>query len=114
MFLRAAATLTRLFAFPPFFPMSLAVIGIEPQSNTASVSCDSLTRMDSNSHPLRHSMSPISVIDIRYGTPLKQESNQQLVTRMALKYGRAEQDIRLLMALDDDLIDGVGRMAEDE
>lgn len=62
---------------------------------------------------LKQSFSPLTVIDIRYG-PLedKRETNQMRVTRFAEKYGIAEQHVKLIMGVDDDHIDGLGRIWE--
>jgi hypothetical protein len=61
---------------------------------------------------LAHSYSPYTIMDIRCCPLESRESNQQRVKRLAHKYALPEVEIKLLMAADDDVLDGYGRMLE--
>lgn len=61
---------------------------------------------------LLSSYSPRTIADIRSARPYKPESNQDVVRRLAYKYGLPELEIRVLIAADDNRIDHVGRIRE--
>lgn len=61
---------------------------------------------------LKQSFSPLTVIDIRYGSLQKHESNPMFIQRMMAKYGLSEQQVKLIIQVDDDHIDGLGRICD--